>query len=417
MRTALAAAVLCALGGPAMAQTGPGDPPVYGIEYSSAPMIRNAALTDAAFLIIERGTDWAADRWAADLFTRRSAGGVFARAGQTMFDVFLQGFAVAVTHEYGHATRVAERGGSTHVVISLSGSFYKARGPDLSPAERLSISGGGIEGSAVLAGRIGDRIHARGTATPGEMTLLVLNALGSEMYILKTLSDDRIGTPQRFFEGGPLGLAGDPAGYVFELAATRLSLAEPSRTDPTLFAEVQATARRVRRDSLINFIDYELAGAAFGLSRDFIWLGQRQIPVKWIDLGPVSISPGLRYMLTPNGPERQVRTRYKVGSRVGQGYVRWSDVLATARTRLLGAGGDYQHPPLHGFVPRVAFDVWGNPDGSTGTRSELASSFRPPAAGHRFVVSLALGAKGRGYLQGYPLASGVYVNVGGGIRF
>jgi hypothetical protein len=65
MRTALAAALLCAFGGPAMAQTGPGDPPAYGIEYSSAPMIRNAALADVAFLIVERGTDWAADRWTA----------------------------------------------------------------------------------------------------------------------------------------------------------------------------------------------------------------------------------------------------------------------------------------------------------------------------------------------------------------
>ena len=90
--------------------------------------------------------------------------------------------------------------------------------------------------------------------------------------------------------------------------------------------------------------------------------------------------------------------------------------MATAQAGLLGAGADYQRPPLHGFVPRVAFDLWRNPDGSTAARSEVASSFRPPA-GHRFVVSLALGAKGRGYLQGYPLASGVYVNVGGGIRF
>jgi hypothetical protein len=45
----------------------------------------------------------------------------------------------------------------------------------------------------------------------------------------------------------------------------------------------------------------------------------------------------------------------------------------------------------------------------------VGSSFRP--AGPRFAVSLALGAKGRGYLQGYPLASGAYVNVGGGIGF
>ena len=168
MRTALAAAVLCAFGGPAMAQTGPGDPPAYGIEYSSAPMIRNAALADAAFLIVERGADWAADRWAGDLFTRRSAGGVFARVGQTAFNAFVERFARDVAHEYGHVARVEERGGSAHVVINLSGAFYTAFIPDLSPAERLGISGGGLEGSAVLAGRVGDRIHARGTATPGE---------------------------------------------------------------------------------------------------------------------------------------------------------------------------------------------------------------------------------------------------------
>ena len=105
-----------------------------------------------------------------------------------------------------------ERGGSAHVVIKLSGAFYTAIIPDLSPAERLGISGGGLEGSAVLAGRVGDRIHARGTATPGEMLLLVRNTLTSERYILKTLSDDRLSSPQRFIEGGPFGLAGDPAG-------------------------------------------------------------------------------------------------------------------------------------------------------------------------------------------------------------
>ena len=166
---------------------------------------------------------------------------------------------------------------------------------------------------------------------------------------------------------------------MFELAATRLSVAQPSLTDPTLFAETQVTARRVRRDWFIDFIDFELAGAAFGLARDFIWRGQRQIPVRWIDLGPVSISPGLRYTLSPNGPERQVRTRYKIGAHVGQGYVRWSDALATAQTAPVGAGADYQHPPLHGFVPRVAVDLWRNPDGRI-RRSIRGGVQFPPAS-------------------------------------
>lgn len=302
------------------------------------------------------------------------------------------------------------------MVIRLSGSFYKAIGPSLTPAERLSIHGGGIEGSAVLAGRVGDRVYARGTATPGELTLLLVHALNSEAYILRTLSESRLSSPQRLFEGGAHGLPGDPAGYVINLALAGLSHTVTSRDDPEFFAESQAIARRVQRGSLINFLDYEVAGAGFGLARDFISQGKREIPVRWIPVGSVSLSPGLRYVLSPNGPERQVRSRYKVGTRVGQAYVRWSDVPASASTRLLGAGGDYQHRALHGFVPKVAFDLWRNPDGRASARSELSTRFRAPA-GDRVVLSVALGAKGRGYLQGYPLASGAYVNLGAGFRF
>lgn len=67
------------------------------------------------------------------------------------------------------------------MVIRPFGGFFTATVPPLSPADRLSIFGGGFEGSAVLAGRVGERVHTNGTATPGEMTLLVLNAVGSEM--------------------------------------------------------------------------------------------------------------------------------------------------------------------------------------------------------------------------------------------
>ena len=244
----------------------------------------------------------------------------------------------------------------------------------------------------------------------------MLNAVSSEWYILKTLSESRLSSPTSLFTGGARGFAGDPAQYVFDLAAVGLSRGTPSGDDPILFAETQTTARRVRRGSLINLIDYELAGATVGLSRDFIWRGERQIPVRWIDLGPVSVSPGLRYMLSPNGPERQVRSRYRAGPGVGQGYVRWSDVLTSGSMRLLGAGGDYQHRAIHGLVPKLALDVWRNPDGHTSVRTELSTRFsRPP--GGRLVVSAALGGKGRGYLQGYPLASGVYFNLGAGFRF
>jgi hypothetical protein len=46
----------------------------------------------------------------------------------------------------------------------------------------------------------------------------------------------------------------------------------------------------------------------------------------------------------------------------------------------------------------------------------LSTTFRR-SADDRLVLSVALGAKGRGYLPGYPLASGTYFNLGAGLRF
>ena len=407
MRTVLTATLLCGLAAPAIGQSLEDDPPVYVVEYSTAPIIRNAALADVTLRVTERGSTWLFDKL---------RGGVFVRLGETAFSAFINGVGQAVVHEYGHVARVEERGGSAQAVIRLSGSFFRGTIPRLAAVERLSIFGGGLEGSAVLSDRVGDRIHARGTATPGELTLLVMNALNSEGYILTTLSERRLTSPATYFEGGPRGLAGDPAQYASDLTLAGRPDIVPERGNAALFALTQATARRVRHDSWINFVDYELAGAVFGLSRDFIQRGERRIPVRWLRVGGLSLSPGLRYTLSPNGPERQVRTRYKIGPGVGEGYFRWSDPLPSQGTRLLGAGGEYQHRVLRGFVPKVAVDLWRNPDGHASARTELATGFRR-SADDRLALSLAVGGKGHGYRQGYPLASGIYVNVGVGLRF
>ena len=403
----LTAALVCGFAATAIGQTLPDDPPVYVIEYSTAPMIRNAALADVTLRVADRGSTWLFDKWHA---------GIFARLGETTFSVFINSLGQAVVHEYGHVARVEERGGSARAVIALSGSFFRGTIPSLAPAERLSIFGGGLEGTAVLSDRVGDRIHARGTATPGELTLLVTNALQSEGYILTTLSERCLTSPLTYFEGGPRGLAGDPAQYVSDLTLAGLPGYVPERGDAALFALTQTTARRVRHGSWINFVDYELAGAVFGLSRDFIQRGERRIPVRWLHVGGLALSPGLRYTLSPNGPERQVRTRYKIGPGVGEGYFRWTDPLPSLGTRLMGAGGEYQHRMLRGFVPKVSLDLWRNPDGHASARTELAAGVQR-AAKDRLSLSFAVGGKGRGYRQGYPLAPGIYVNVGAGLRF
>jgi hypothetical protein len=84
--------------------------------------------------------------------------------------------------------------------------------------------------------------------------------------------------------------------------------------------------------------------------------------------------------------------------------------------RLVGAGGEVERVPAGRFTPRVAFDVWRNPDRTSGLRGEAAATIgRTADDWARF--SIAIGGKSRGYLPGYPLAPAAYVSLGGRVRF
>src|SRR5262245_1549865 len=117
MRTVAASALLCACASSAAAQPAADQAPAYVVEYSTVPMVRNAALAELGTRVGERGTDWLLDAVAGDVLARRSTGGVFARIGQYMVDAVIVGTAVTAAHEYGHATRVSELGASATVTI------------------------------------------------------------------------------------------------------------------------------------------------------------------------------------------------------------------------------------------------------------------------------------------------------------
>lgn len=411
--------LVCILTARAIAQSGHAAPAPFLVEYSTVPMLRNAALVDAVVGAIERGTDWLSDKWTDDLFVRKSTGGFAARLGRWLaWDFFVEGYGATIAHEYGHVTRSEEAGHPARVFLgSFNHSFFRASGGPFTPMESLSVFGGGFEGANVLSKRVEDRIYARGKATPGDLTSLFMTTVGTQLYMQSTLSEDRLSSPDNFFNGGRPGLRGDPATYALSLTAARLSrrafaLGEAS----PFFADIQENGRSIRRGSVINLIDYGVMTGGVGLFRDYMWRGQRQVAVRWLTLVLVSLVPGLRYNLTPVGPERQVRTRYKTGAGVGLGYLRWTEPLAPGSARLLGAGGEYQRDTIGGFEPRFGFDFWRNPDGTTSLRGEAATMFSRSST-DRMVLSFAVGAKGRGYLSGYPLRSGPYVNVGAGLRF
>jgi hypothetical protein len=287
----------------------------------------------------------------------------------------------------------------------------------LGTAERMSIFGGGFEGGYALSDRVGRRIHARGAATPGELMLLLVTTLHTQAYFRHSLSERRLSDPDLFLGQGRPGVLGDPAQYTVGLTGERLSQAiflgdgvERS------FADIQATGRSLRRRSALNLLDHELVTTTMGVAVDHVWRGKRQVPVRWLEVGPLSLSPGMSYRLSPAGPELQIKTRYRRGHSVGRVYARWTERVRPGDARLVGAGGELQRGAAARFMPNVAFDVWRNPDRTMAVRAEAGATIGRTVDG-RLRFSVAVGAKARGYLGGYPMKPGGYAGIGGLVRF
>lgn len=419
-RTTLAAVILSFSTSASSAQTSAPAPPAIVVDYSTVPMTQNASLADAGIRFVERGADWGLDAFAGDLFVRRSKGGFFARFGRWLgFDFFVDAFAAAAVHEYGHATRVGESGRTAQVFLGgFNGSYFVARGAPIAPVEAMSIFSGGLEGEQVLADRISDRMFTAGTASPAELTTLFLTAYGSESYIFSTLGESRLASPDRFLNGGRSGRPGDPAQYVMGLTGAQLSLTSPFRAEEVsrYFPEIQSNARSIRRRALLNLLDYQYVTVGVGLFRDYMWRGERRVPVRWIEMGSVSIAPGVSYRLSPIGPETRIHSRYKVRGVGGDAYLRWSEATGPDRPGLFGLGGELQPTAARRLEPKVAFDVWRNPDGTLRVRAEGAATFTGWPI-DRLALTAAVGAKGSGYVPGYSLTSGPYFGIGAGVRF
>ena len=113
-------------------------------------------------------------------------------------------------------------------------------------------------------------------------------------------------------------------------------------------------------------------------------------------------------------PERQVRSWIKIGRTVGAGYVRWTE--NDDGGYLLGFGADYLSPPIGRCRLGGLLDVWDNPADSFGARVEVNAECSRSAS-DRWSITIGAGAKGTGYLIGFPVERGVYGSVGAGIRF
>lgn len=378
-------------------------------DYSTAPLWRNAALSDAAWAAFALGVDWGLDTLTRDRFTARSSAGVASRTARwALLDVPMAWYTFVWTHEYGHETRITEAGLPARVVVHGTPwtgltAFTETSVPvaDSTPA----MYSAGIEGTNVLLRRLERRLLQSGDAHHAELSAIFVATGMSFGYIQRDLSAGRVRQGAIFRSPDP----GDPSGYVITLAHRRFAV-------PTL-EQFQDLADGIRNGSWLSLIDYQLVTVGVGLFRDYLVRGERQTPVRWITLGGVSLVPGLRYEMTPVGPERQVRSWIRIGPRVAAAYVRWTDTVDDQR--LLGAGGEYRSLPMGRWRLGMMFDFWENPDDPAaaryGARYEANADWSPPAA--RWSLTLAAGGKSTGYLIGFPIASGAYGSVGEAIRF
>ena len=395
----------------------------YPAIYSSAPMIRNAALIDTGLRLTERGVDAAVDGLTGDLFVRKSAGGFTVRLSRWLaFDFFVMGIGSILGHELGHDTRSEELGRPARVHIrSFNASFFSASGAPFTAAETLTVWSAGFEGARVLSDRVERRIYTQNRATPGDLSLIFMTVVGAEQYLLRNLSDRGLESPAAFLGSAAGGRIGDPKQYASGLAALRRShAARFTREEIAIFfPEIQATSRELRRASLLNFVDLGLIIGSAELFHGYMWNGRRDLNVRWLRLGAVRVVPSLRYELTPNGPEHQVRSRYRAGSSSGLAYVRWTsplDASAAGAHGTWGVGGEWTRASSARIEPRITADLWTNPDGSTRGRVEVGASTRGWLH-HRLTFGADVGLKGAGYLHGYPLKSGPYFGVGAAVRF
>ena len=374
-------------------------------DYSSAPLWRNAALGDAAWSAFALGVDWGLDGLMRDRLTRRSATGVAARAARlALLDLPMASYTLAWTHEYGHKTRVTEAGVGARVVVRGTPwtgltAFTETTGPVVNRTPAMYSSG--IEGTNVLFRRLERRLAQSGKAHYSELTAMFVATVTSFGYIQRDLAAGRVRQGGIFRTSD----AGDPAGYVVTFDRLR-------HGEPTL-DQLRDTADGVRRGSWLSLIDYSLVTVGVGLFRDYLVRGERQTPLRWITLGSVSLVPGLRYEMTPVGPERQVRSWIRIGPRTAVAYVRWTE--GTDGETLIGAGGEYRSPiAIAGWQPAVAVDWWQNPGDTSGARFEASAEW---PVSTRWSVAVAVGGKSQGYLIGFPLARGAYGSVGTALRF
>jgi hypothetical protein len=206
---------------------------------------------------------------------------------------------------------------------------------------------------------------------------------------------------------------GDPTLYVYQLIEDRWAVQDDHGVSTNY---PPAIAQPLKRGLWLNFADFGLWSEGWNLLK-YVRSGDANMQPGWLRLPGVRLVPFARYHLSPEGPQTEVGTRYRVREIVGDVAVRWTQrQRPESSSRLLGVGVSLAIPTRGAVRPRVGFDLWRDANYQTGVRVEggVQCTGWPST---RAAFEVHAGAKTSGYVLGLPAQAGAYAGTGLRVRF
>ncbi len=347
---------------------------------------------------------------------RKSAGMLYRLGKTVLVDNVADHLVMLTQHEvFGHGARLREFG-FERISYRLSVVPPYGRGDGSASGltapyrrttrhERISVITGGSEANTLLSNSIRSRWLQRGRIHSREIVLYLLASLDLTGYILQT----------RFSSGD--GANNDIRNYLRELNALE---GHHDRNDYRL------TLKSLSIQSMIRFLDPTVLRAMYAYSVPYLLRGMDDTSLPALRFGRVEYLPSIRLGLTPFGSVVHLENLFVASGRVLNVHVRYGipafhhfggfgvtyNHLDVHRDITLGSRIEFWHQPpllLGGKTARtkakgIGGGLWAD------VRYRLSSIDLAPA------LSLRIGYKTDGFLEGEPLHRGLVMRFGVGFQ-
>jgi len=215
---------------------------------------------------------------------------MFARFGKSLIEYTLANWVMVAQHEwFGHGARAREFDLSNvhYKVRPYSGytSFSQAQYNQLTPAQKIALTTGGMESTSLLASDLRENFLHGSAVDIRAAQLYVTSYLDQSLYVFGTSDSDT-------------NLGNDITSYISSVNAWQ------NINGATI------TKRNLRHRSNIDFLDPFLFYSIFGIV-NYIATGEQQYDFYMIPIAGFKYLPSFRNVLAPWGPEWQFNNYIK----------------------------------------------------------------------------------------------------------